>query len=199
MSNAFLPETVVAKFAHDMASPLGGVVMALDMLEGTINDHAGQESLKLMQDSVLRMRALIGVWRHIFLEGSSLEETDVGFKCIFEEYFKAVQAQVVLHVPVEGAKRWQMKLLGILFLALHDRLHLTSQSAVHFERNSLKWTGSFGRGDFFDRLSPDKQGDLSPARTALPQYFNAFAQRHGIQVHLSQQGTHFTCQMSKGI
>ncbi|OJV47823.1 MAG: hypothetical protein BGO28_05820 [Alphaproteobacteria bacterium 43-37] len=177
-------DPILAKFAHDMASPLGGVIMALDMIEMTNDIKDSQESIKIIQDSVTKMRVLLTLWRTIFSLSDNMLEEEATFMGAFTDYIASLKCDVKILMANQAAKIWQIRCSGALLLCLNDRLPLIRNGKLSFDHEQLIFQADYERGDLFDRFKKDSASfeSLPPTRQALPNYIYSLCDENNIRV-----------------
>ena len=178
-------DSIVAKFAHDMASPLGGVMMAMDMLD---QGEDRKQSLSIIQESVQKMRVMLTLWRTIFSLSSDPREEEATFLSAFQEYLKIYRAEIKILMARPGAPVWQVRAAGILLLSLSDRLGFIREGTLSFDHQTLILQADYDKGDLFDRirLGGEVFESMPLTRQALPHYLHAFAKEQGIEIVLSE-------------
>jgi hypothetical protein len=179
-------DSIVAKFAHDMASPLGGVMMAMDML-----DHAEdrEQSLHIIQDAVQKMRVMLTLWRTIFSLSGNLQEEEATFLSAFQDYIKNYNADITILMARPAAPVWQVRAAGILLLCLSDRLGFLRRGTLSLDHHTLIFQADYDKGDLFDRirLGGAVFESMPLTRQALPHYLHVFAKDNGIQLTLNEE------------
>lgn len=175
-------DSMVAKFAHDMASPLGGVMMAIDLLD---DEDSREQSIKIIQEAAQKMRVLLTLWRMVFSLGDDPLEEEPTFLSSFQDYLKAYQGDIKILMARSSAPSWQVRLGGTLLLGLSDRIGLIRSGVLSFDHNTLSFQGAYDKGDLFDRIriGADSFSHLPITRQALPLYLQEFSDNHKIKIN----------------
>lgn len=177
-------DSIVAKFAHDMASPLGGVMMAMDMID-QVDDR--EQSIQIIQDAVQKMRVMLTLWRTIFSLSNDHKDEEATFLSAFQDYIKCYHADIRILMARSSAQVWQVRTAGILLISLSDRLGFLRSGTLSFDHNTMVFQAEYDKGDLFDRIRVGGPtfDTLPPTRQALPHYLHTYVTCHKISLTLN--------------
>ena len=186
MAKSIALDSIVAKFAHDMASPLGGVMMAMDMMD-QVDDR--EQSVQIIQEAVQKMRVMLTLWRTIFSQSSDPYEEEATFLASFQDYIKCYHADIQIVMARLSAKVWQVRMAGILLISLSDRLGFIKKGSLSFDHDALIFQADYDKGDLFDRIRIGGEAfeTLPLTRQALPYYLMTFIRENKINLTLSEK------------